>query len=115
MSGPKVVRIVTREERIALCEAQARLVEHVLSRFEAERRRLGEFSESDVSTITARREYFRKLLQQEALAELQQQVPLEIEYLDRDLDECQQRIIVKATQRRQRKRQLHEKIGRAHV
>ncbi|BBI42545.1 hypothetical protein ALP64_204920 [Pseudomonas syringae pv. actinidiae] len=44
MSGPKVVRIVTREEIIAICEGHLQRLERAVNRWQTQATRLGELS-----------------------------------------------------------------------
>lgn len=108
MSGPKVVRIVTREEIIALCEGHLRRLEQALARWQAQAARLGELSEEERSATCARAERLRALLGQEQFAELQKAVPIEIEYLRRDQHEREERAVVRAAEHRQRDRRQRE-------
>ncbi|KTC32552.1 hypothetical protein AO265_36955 [Pseudomonas sp. ABAC61] len=108
MSGPKVVRIVTREEIIALCEGHPRRLEQALARWQAQAARLGELSEEERSATCARAERLRALLGQEQFAELQKAVPIEIEYLRRDQHEREERAVVRAAEHRQRDRRQRE-------
>ncbi|MGW8465925.1 hypothetical protein [Pseudomonas sp. CLCA07] len=108
MSGPKVVRIVTREEIIAICEGHLQRLEHVVARWQAQACKVGELSEQECVATFARRNRLRALLAQERFAELQKAVPVEIEHLRRDLEDREERAIIRATERRQRERRLQE-------
>lgn len=108
MSGPKVVRIVTREEIIAICEGHLQRLELVLARWQAQANKVGELSEQERVATFARRDRLRALLAQEHFAELQKAVPAEIEHLRRDLEDREERAIIRAAQRRQRERRLKE-------
>lgn len=108
MSGPKVVRIVTREEIIAICEGHLQRLEHAVGRWETQATRLGELSEQERSASLARHARLRALLAEDRLAELQKAVPVEIEHLRRDLEDREERAIIRAAERRQRDRRVRE-------
>ncbi|KPA94994.1 hypothetical protein [Pseudomonas asplenii] len=108
MSGPKVVRIVTREEILAICEAHLQRLATALERWLAQAGRIGELSEADRAATLARHERLRALLQQDQLRELQKAVPIEIDFLERDLEEREERAIIRATEKRQQQRRVHE-------
>ncbi|MFS1286579.1 hypothetical protein ACLRDI_02585 [Pseudomonas piscis] len=108
MSGPKVVRIVTREEIIALCEGHLQRLEQAMARWEAQAVRLGELNEEQRNATRARAERLRALLGQEQFAQLQRAVPIEIEYLRRDQTEREERAVLRATEQRQRQRRQQE-------
>ncbi|MQA54507.1 hypothetical protein [Pseudomonas piscis] len=108
MSGPKVVRIVTREEIIALCEGHLQRLEQAMARWEAQAARLGELNEEQRNATHARAERLRALLGQEQFAQLQRAVPIEIEYLRRDQTEREERAVLRATEQRQRQRRQQE-------
>ncbi|POA55357.1 MULTISPECIES: hypothetical protein [unclassified Pseudomonas] len=108
MSGPKVVRIVTREEIIALCEGHLQRLEQAMARWEAQAARLGELNEEQRNATRARAERLRALLGQEQFARLQRAVPIEIEYLRRDQTEREERAVLRATEQRQRQRRQQE-------
>ena len=108
MSGPKVVRIVTREEIIAICEGHLQRLERAVDRWQTQATRLGELSEQERSASQERHARLRALLAEDRLAELQKAVPVEIEHLRRDLEEREERAITRAAERRQRDRRVRE-------
>lgn len=108
MSGPKVVRIVTREEIIAICEGHLQRLERAVDRWQTQATRLGELSEQERSASLERHARLRALLAEDRLAELQKAVPVEIEHLRRDLEDREERAIIRAAERRQRDRRVHE-------
>ncbi|MEW9678485.1 hypothetical protein [Pseudomonas sp. TE50-2] len=108
MSGPKVVRIVTREEIIAICEGHLQRLERAVDRWQTQATRLGELSELERSASLERHARLRALLAEDRLAELQKAVPVEIEHLRRDLEDREERAIIRAAERRQRDRRVRE-------
>lgn len=55
MSGPKVVRIVTREEAIATCERDLQRLDKALARWENQASRLAQLSDAERAAAHARR------------------------------------------------------------
>ena len=85
MSGPKVVRIVTREEIIAICQDHLAQVEVALQRWERVGRRNKLIDDVDVTRARERQDELRALLAADRFTELQKQVPDEIAYLQSDM------------------------------
>jgi len=108
MSGPKVVRIVTREEILTICEGHLRRLAQALANWQERAGRIGELEEGDLASTHARHERLRQLLRSNQFAELQKQVPIEIEFLDRDMVQKEERAAAKAAQKRRSQRQLRE-------
>jgi hypothetical protein len=108
MSGPKVVRIVTREEIIAICEGHMQRLERAVDHWQTQATRLGELSEQERSAFLERHTRLRTLLAEDRLAELQKAVPVEIEHLRHDLEDREERAIIRAAERRQRDRRVQE-------
>ncbi|MCR3788915.1 hypothetical protein NAG18_27625, partial [Pseudomonas aeruginosa] len=91
MSGPKVVRIVTREEAIATCERDLQRLDKALARWENQASRLAQFSDAERAAAHARRASLHALLEQERWLDVQLQVKIESEFLKRDLAEREER------------------------
>lgn len=108
MSGPKVVRIVTREEILAICNAHLQRLDSALAHWHAQAAKLGELTEAEYAANRARHKRLHALLQSDQLADLQKDVPVEIEHLKRDLAEREERAVIRATEKRQRQHDLHE-------
>lgn len=108
MSGPKVVRIVTREEVLAICEAHLQRLEKSMAYWQTHARKMGELTDAEYSTTLARHDRLRLLLKEDQLNELQKAIPIEIDYLERDLNEREERAIIRAAEQRQRQRRIHE-------
>lgn len=105
MSGPKVVRIVTREEIIAICEAHLRRLDQVIEQWMRDGTRSKELSDEEIVATVERRKVLGALLTQEAFLELQKKVPDEISFLSADLERRQQIAIDKVAQASKRQRQ----------
>jgi len=108
MSGPKVVRIVTREEIIAICEGHLRRLEQAVSRWEAQAEKLGQLNEQERAATRARQTRLRTLLTEDQFRALQKAVPIEIEHLRRDQLAREERAVLQATAQRQHQRRLQE-------
>jgi hypothetical protein len=108
MSGPKVVRIVTREEIIAICQGHLNRLEKAVARWEAQGLKIGELSDSERAATHARRDQLRQLLADDQLLELQKRVPIEIEFLSRDMAQREEQAVSKAINVRQQQRNLRE-------
>lgn len=108
MSGPKVVRIVTREEIIALCEGHLRRLEDAVARWEAQADKLGQLTEQERAATHARQQRLRALLATEQFRGLQKAVPIEIEHLRRDQLAREERAVLQAVEQRQQRRRLQE-------
>lgn len=108
MSGPKVVRIVTREEAIATCERDLQRLDKALARWENQASRLAQLSDAERAAAHARRASLHALLEQERWLDVQLQVKIESEFLKRDLAEREERAIRQAAETRQQHRRLEE-------
>lgn len=105
MSGPKVVRIVTREEIIAICEGHLRGLDQAIEAWVTSGKRIQELSDEEISAIMARRRQLGALLAQDAFMGLQKQVPDEIAFLAADADRRRQIAVDKKAQAKKRQRQ----------
>src|SRR5215831_20123687 len=86
MSGPKVVRIVTREELIANCEKHLARLEAALQRWEKVGRRNGLLSDEEIKRAHKRSAELRSLLAADQFTKLQKQVPDEIAHFKADME-----------------------------
>lgn len=84
MSGPKVVRIVTREELIDICEGHLARLRVAVEEWIRIGRRNDTLTDAEVSATLARQEELRRMLAQDRFAELQKAVPDEIAFLRAD-------------------------------
>lgn len=108
MSGPKVVRIVTREEIIALCNGLLQRLQHAAERWQRQAQRVGALDQAELAATQARHARLQALLAEDRFSELQRAVPVEIEFLQRDLREREAQAIERATQQRQQGRQIQQ-------
>lgn len=84
MSGPKVVRIVTREELIAQCEGLLARVAAALEAWEHACGRAGGLTEADKATSQARLARLRQMLTEDRFGDIQKEVPRELAFLKDD-------------------------------
>ncbi|MHC9084887.1 hypothetical protein ACYX7E_07600 [Luteimonas sp. RIT-PG2_3] len=108
MSGPKVVRIVTREEILAICEGHLRRLEQAFERWQTQATRLGEVGVAEIAATRARHDRLRKLLRDDQLLALQKEVPEEMAFLARDLADREERAVAEAARVRQSRRNLRD-------
>jgi hypothetical protein len=96
MSGPKVVRIVTHEEIVAICEGHLARLNAAADEWVRVGRRNGLLNDAEISATLSRREALRSLLAQGRFMDLQKSVPAEISFLQADQEA---RLVVAATER----------------
>lgn len=86
MSGPKVVRIVTREELIDICEGHLARVDVAIAQWTRIGRRNECIDENDIVELEARRAALRAMLATENFMDLQKEAPREIIFLEQDME-----------------------------
>lgn len=96
MSGPKVVRIVTHEEIVAICEGHLARLNVAADEWVRVGRRNGLLTDAEISATLSRREALRSLLAQGRFMDLQKSVPAEISFLQADQEA---RLVGAATER----------------
>lgn len=96
MSGPKVVRIVTHEEIVAICEGHLARLHAAADEWIRVGRRNGMLTEAEISATESRREALRGLLARGQYMELQKAVPDEVSFLQADQEE---RLVRAATEK----------------
>lgn len=101
MSGPKVVRIVTREEIIALCENHLARLDAVVGDWIKIGQRNDTVSEEDIAKVEARRNAIHNLLTKEKFVDLQKQVEVEIAFLHQDTQSRLQKAVERMADTRQ--------------
>ena len=84
MSGPKVIRIVTREEIIAICRGMLARLDAAIASWRRIGERNGTVDAADVAATEKRRDALRALLAKDRVVELQAQVGNEIAFLKAD-------------------------------
>ena len=104
MSGPKVVRIVTREEVVALCQQHLARLDAAVAAWTMIGRRNDTLTEADIAVVETHREQLHKMLAAEAFVDLQKKVPEEIAFLEADTEARLVAAIGRATEERTRQR-----------
>jgi hypothetical protein len=84
MSGPKVVRIVTREEIIAICKGHLAGLNQAIQEWIKFCQANGVATEEEIAATLARPSALAKLLAEDRFEELQKAVPAEIDFLKAD-------------------------------
>ncbi len=84
MSGPKVVRIITRQELIATCEAHLACLDAAARTYAAFCQKRGLATEDELAAVDKRRVALHALLSADQFLDLQKRVPQEIAYLEAD-------------------------------
>lgn len=105
MSGPKVVKIVTREEILAICEGHLRQLDQAIAHWTSEGKRSGELTDEEITATLRRRDTIASMITRDAFMELQKGVPDEISFLKSDLLRRERVAIEKAVIARKRERQ----------
>jgi hypothetical protein len=84
MSGPKVVRVVTREELIATCRSQLVRLDAAIAEWTRTCQRAGALDAAAVAAVAEKRQAMAQLLVADRFLDLQKQVPLAVEFLRSD-------------------------------
>lgn len=104
MSGTKVVRIVTREEILAICEQHLARLDAAIEGWTESGKRVNGIDETDIAAVHKRRDELRALLDANAFLDLQKAVPEEIKFLEEDAQARLAAAIERAAAERTRKR-----------
>ncbi|NZA25432.1 hypothetical protein H0E84_03475 [Luteimonas sp. SJ-92] len=108
MSGPKVVRVVTREEMVAAGERRLREVERVAAAWQARAATLGGLDEASRAAAADRIAALRALLAEDRFDELQAAATRERDFLRSDLAEREGQAVSRAAAVRATRRRRHE-------
>jgi hypothetical protein len=108
MSGPKVVRIVTREEILALCEGHLARVDAAMAEWLRIGRRNDCVSDADIAQGEGRMARLRALLKADRFMDLQKQAPQEIAFLHQDMQSRLAKVADVAAQARSASRRQGE-------
>jgi hypothetical protein len=110
MSGPKVVRIVTRDEIVEICHGLIARLDSVIERWARVAEGEGLAGEGEVAATRARRDQLASLIAVDRFMELQKAAPQEIEFLKADLEAKRECAALLAAQARQRDRREVEAV-----
>ena len=111
MSGPKVVRIVTREEVEAICRGLIASFEHAAAELKhcAERHDL--WTKELEAAITDKRRALGKMFERERWIDIQKHAPLEAEFLRDETQRMKSAVISKAEAARGARRRIVDAAG----
>lgn len=87
MSGPKVVRIVTREERIAICQGLLARLDAALGEWERVGRRNDTVTDEDARAMRSRYMKLTEALEADRFEEVQQEAGREAQFVQADQDQ----------------------------
>jgi hypothetical protein len=122
MSGPKVVRIVTREEIIAICEGHLARLDAALSEWVRVGRRNDCVTQEEEAAAGRKIAAFRELLRAGRFGDLQKKAPVEVAFLHEDMQRrlakvAEAEVAARSVERRRSEAQaaLFERLGTAGV
>lgn len=104
MSGPKVVRIVTREEILEICHGQLARVDAALAEWTRIGRRNNCIDEDAAATATRRRDALAALIATDRFMDLQKQASVEEAFLREDIQQRLQAVAAEQAIARSRER-----------
>ena len=106
MSGPKVVRIVTREEIEAICRRQMAAVEVAAGELRARAERYGTLDGALEAKLAAQTRRFAEMFSQRKWMDIQKQAPEAVIFLQSEGDRLQATMVAAAAAARSRGRRL---------
>lgn len=104
MSGPKVVRVVTREERVETCERLLTQLDVAIRALQSDSVRFGDKAGTDLASSTTRREGLQELIRQNNFDLAEQQAQQEIGFMTAKRNEVIERAATAAAVARQQLR-----------
>src|SRR6516162_11325082 len=106
MSGPKVVRIVTREEIEAICRQHIASVEEAAAELRRCVKRHDALSDALIADLEGRIRELRRLLEENRWTELQKQAPITVTFLKIETQHVRARAIAAAEAARSKGRRI---------
>ena len=106
MSGPKIVRIVTREEKLTICEGHLARLDETIAHWTRIGLRNDMIDDDAVTALKTRRETIRTLVEHDRFSDAQKQALAEMAFLRSDIDARLKRSIETAAKTRQERRSL---------
>lgn len=107
MSGPKAVRVVSREERIAQCNTLLAHLDAQISDWLRVGNRLGILSDEDRTGTEEKVSLLRDLIAADRFDQVERQTPVVVEFLRRDLDEK----VAKHAEKKRRDKTVRRRLG----
>lgn len=101
MSGPKVFRVVTREEIIAICQGHLARVDAAVAEWMRAAQQRGAASPADIEAVRARQQALHRLFAQDRFTDVQKQAPAEISFLESDAQARRERAAAAEVEARQ--------------
>lgn len=108
MSGPKVVRIVTREEVQAICRQHLRAFDAAVAQLRESATKHGMWNEALAAGLTARVQELSDLFEKDRFLDIQKGVPAQIEFLKTEVTRIETVAIERAANERQKARRLSD-------
>ncbi len=108
MSGPKVVRVVTREEILAICEGMLARVDAALSEWQRVGRRNDCLEEGAIAAAEARRADLARMIAADRFGDLQKAAPREEAFLRQDIQDRLGEVARRQAEARSRERRERE-------
>lgn len=108
MSGPKVVRVITREERAAICVGLLARLQAALEEWERVGKRNNTITDHDLKQMRARCQEFEKALAADKFDYLRRRIPADITFVQED----QEKRLADAVDRKVRARRSERRKGR---
>jgi hypothetical protein len=103
MSGPKVVRVVTREELVAQCEGALARLDRCAQLWRIELAAMGRLTDEREQAMVQRREELKAALANDRFADVLRQAAAEVGFLEVDVDEQREKHVqAKAREARRR-------------
>lgn len=106
MSGPKVVRVVTREEVLAICHGRMEAVREVVEEWRRCAKRHDALSAEAAADVDGRYQALAQLFEREMWLDVQKRAPEVITFLKHDMERIREEAIHAAAQARLRRRRL---------
>lgn len=108
MSGPKVVRVITREERIETCDRLLAQLDVAVRRLKADSTRWNDAEGTELATSSTRRDALLELIRQDAFDQAERQAQQEIDFITAKRGEVMERAAsTAAVARRKLSQQRH--------
>ncbi len=106
MSGPKVVKIVTREEIEAICRRHIANAEEAVAEFRRCARRRDSPGDMLSADVDGRLQQLRRLFEEDRWGDLQKQAPLTVTFLKTEMQKIRARAIAAAEVKRSKGRRI---------
>ncbi len=108
MSGPKIVRVVTREEHLEQCRSALRRLDRMIELWRAEIRRDAVSDEKDLEAMLARKDSIEKLIDSDSFALLQRRADSLTDFLQSDLEARRKKAMERRVRLKVQRRQMGE-------